>query len=239
MSPQEKDLIVQLFERLRAAASAPRDPEAESFIRSQMSQQPYAPYAMAQTIVAQNQALAAAQERIRQLEADAPEPAYYGREAESGFGGQGYGGSDRYAGSQDRPMGAPGSAPMGAPRPSGSPWAVNRQSEAPAAAPWGGNRMAPGQMAPGQMAAPQQGGGFLAGAMQTALGVAGGAMLFSGVSSLFGGNEAKAAEPAAAADSGSQADDQGDAGDAGDGGDGGWMSDMFGGDDGGGDGGEW
>ncbi|MDB5523102.1 MAG: hypothetical protein JWM58_865 [Rhizobium sp.] len=40
------------------------------------------------------------------------------------------------------------------------------------------------------------GGGFLAGAAQTAMGVAGGVMLGNAIGSMFGGNEAKAAEPA-------------------------------------------
>ena len=51
-----------------------------------------------------------------------------------------------------------------------------------------------------QMARYQQqgGGGFLAGAMQTAMGVAGGMMLGNMLMGAFGGNEAVAAEPAAA-----------------------------------------
>jgi hypothetical protein len=39
------------------------------------------------------------------------------------------------------------------------------------------------------------GGGFLAGAAQTAMGVAGGVLLGNAIAGMFGGNEAKAAEP--------------------------------------------
>jgi hypothetical protein len=53
-------------------------------------------------------------------------------------------------------------------------------------------------MQPGAMAA-GGGGGFMAGAMQTAMGVAGGMLLANAVSGLFAG-EAEASAPEAAAD---------------------------------------
>jgi uncharacterized protein len=42
---------------------------------------------------------------------------------------------------------------------------------------------------------PGRGGGFLAGAAQTAMGVAGGVLLGNAIASMFGGNEVSAAEP--------------------------------------------
>ena len=60
--------------------------------------------------------------------------------------------------------------------------------------PWGNQNQAYGQ--PMQQRA---GGGFLAGAAQTAMGVAGGVLLGNAVAGMFGGNEAQAAQPAAAA----------------------------------------
>lgn len=74
--------------------------------------------------------------------------------------------------------------------------------------------------------AQQAGGGFLAGAMQTALGVAGGVLLGNAIGGLFGSQEAKASDSTAqadASDDNDNADDQDDDGD-------------FGGDDFGGDG---
>jgi hypothetical protein len=56
---------------------------------------------------------------------------------------------------------------------------------APAASPWGGQ---PGMMARGG------GGGFLAGAAQTAMGVAGGVLLGNAIAGMFAGNEAQAAQ---------------------------------------------
>ena len=53
---------------------------------------------------------------------------------------------------------------------------------------------------PFQQAQPQRGGGFLAGAAQTAMGVAGGMLLANAIGGMFGADEAQAAEPDAGAD---------------------------------------
>jgi hypothetical protein len=58
------------------------------------------------------------------------------------------------------------------------------------------------------------GGGFLAGAAQTAVGVAGGVLLGNALAGLFGGGDAQAAEADAGAEDFS-ADDGGDFGDIG------------------------
>jgi hypothetical protein len=50
------------------------------------------------------------------------------------------------------------------------------------------------------LAQPGRGGGFLAGAAQTAMGVAGGVLLGNAIAGMFGGNEAHADEPAQGAD---------------------------------------
>ena len=77
-------------------------------------------------------------------------------------------------------------------------------------------------VARGQGAAPppQQGGGFLAGAAQTAMGVAGGLLLGNAIAGMFSGGEASAAEPGAGMeDTGEDPgafDDGGDFGDFGD-----------------------
>lgn len=59
MSPEERQLLVGLFERTKSAASGPRDQEAEAFITEQIRQQPAAPYLLAQTVIVQDQALQA------------------------------------------------------------------------------------------------------------------------------------------------------------------------------------
>lgn len=55
-----------------------------------------------------------------------------------------------------------------------------------------GNSVLPRAMPPLQ---PARGGGFLAGAAQTAMGVAGGVLLGNAIAGMFGGNEANAAQP--------------------------------------------
>ena len=70
MDHQDRQAIEQLFGKIGQVErqSSPPDVQAVEFIRSQISQQPNAPYYMAQTIVVQEQALSAAHGRIQQLE---------------------------------------------------------------------------------------------------------------------------------------------------------------------------
>ena len=49
MTPDERQLIDSLFDRLRGFAGTERDGEAEAYINQLIRQAPYAPYLMAQT----------------------------------------------------------------------------------------------------------------------------------------------------------------------------------------------
>ncbi len=71
MDRNDQQAIEALFEKLAAVEgnAPPRDPPAEAYIRDRITQQPSAPYYMAQTIVVQEQALAAAEQRLRELDA--------------------------------------------------------------------------------------------------------------------------------------------------------------------------
>jgi hypothetical protein len=69
MQAEERDLITGLFDRLRPFDSQPRDPEAERLIANLVSRQPSSAYLLTQTVLVQEQALKAAQERIAELEA--------------------------------------------------------------------------------------------------------------------------------------------------------------------------
>jgi hypothetical protein len=69
MQAEEGDLIGGLFDRLRPFDSQPRDPEAERLIANLVSRQPSTVYLLTQTVLVQEQALKAAQERIAELEA--------------------------------------------------------------------------------------------------------------------------------------------------------------------------
>lgn len=75
MQQQERDLISGLFDRLKPFESQPRDNEVEQFIWDRASKQPASAYLLVQTVLVQEQALKAAQDRIAELEAKAaPQP---------------------------------------------------------------------------------------------------------------------------------------------------------------------
>lgn len=163
MNQQERQIIESLFARLRQVEQqAPsRDPEAERFINERLQAQPGAAYYLAQTVVAQERALEAAQARISELERDV-----YTR-GSGGILGSLFGGrSHSYRSSPHQSYRA-------------GPWTV------PGGRHYGyGSSMRPRSSA----------GGFLAGAAQTAMGVAGGVLIGNLIASAFMGNEAAATE---------------------------------------------
>src|SRR5690242_4059864 len=69
MTPQERQLIDDLFERLAKLESARRDPEAMSAIMQGLRNAPNAVYALVQTALVQDEALKRADARIQELEA--------------------------------------------------------------------------------------------------------------------------------------------------------------------------
>jgi hypothetical protein len=154
----ERQLIDGLFDRLRQVdGQAPqRDGDAEQLIRQRVAAMPAAPYYMAQAILVQEQALAASQQRIEELERQLAD-----RPAGGGLLGSLFGAGPRPA--APAPRMAP---PSMATRPRG---------------PWGGGG----------------GGGFMAGAMQTAMGVAGGMLVANAIGSMFAADPAAAATPPA------------------------------------------
>jgi hypothetical protein len=170
MDQNERQIIEELFGKLRQAEaqSGPRDAQAEGFIREQVARQPAAPYLMAQAIVIQEQALAQSQARIQELEEQL--------RSRPASGGGGLFGSLFGGGAQQR---------QPAPPPSNSPWGNQGHAQV------GDPRVA-------AYANPQyqqrQGGGFMAGAMQTAMGVAGGVLIGNALGSMFSSGEAAAAD---------------------------------------------
>lgn len=184
MNQQERSMIEGLFERLQQAEAqaGPRDAEAESLIRDLMSRQDAAPYLLAQVVLVQEQGLQQLNQRVESLERELAE-----RPQGGGFLGGLFGGGGR-----PQPA-APAAARSAAG--TGGGWS-NPRSPAAAQA-QGGIGAQPGA----------QGGGFMAGAMQTAVGVAGGVLLGNALAGLFSG-EAEAAEPAAALPEESMAPEQ-------------------------------
>ena len=71
MTPQERQMIDDLFDRLAKLEAAPRDPEAEHAIIDGLRRAPNAAYALVQTALVQDEALKRADARIRELSGDA------------------------------------------------------------------------------------------------------------------------------------------------------------------------
>src|ERR1700738_5147038 len=69
MTPQERQLIDDLFDRLSRLESAPRDPEAVAAIAQGLRKAPNAVYALVQTALVQDEALKRANDHIQELEA--------------------------------------------------------------------------------------------------------------------------------------------------------------------------
>ena len=179
MTPQERQMLGDLFERISSTNSGPRDPQAEAFINDAVRSMPYAPYMLAQTVLVQQHALEAAAERIKALEAQAnPAPAPQETSFLGGLGRTLFGGGSsppppppRGPSSYDASAYQRGAAAP--PPPQYAPAPQPQYAPAPQAGPWS--------------APPSGGGGFLSGALQTATGVAGGVVIANAVESLLGG----------------------------------------------------
>ncbi len=170
MTPQERDLITALLSRLKQQGNQPKDSEAEALIRQGMAEQPDAPYLLVQTVLIQDMALHNAEHRIAELERQVAARAAPAPQAATSFlGGRG---SVPAAGGWPQAATAEPQAPV---------WTQSRPGAPPATA------AAP---APAAASAPQllsgAGSGFLRQAATTAAGIAGGALLFEGIQSLFG-----------------------------------------------------
>jgi len=68
MTPQERQLVDELFDRLSSVESAPRDPDAANAIAQGQRKAPNAVYALVQTVLLQDEALKRANHRIQELE---------------------------------------------------------------------------------------------------------------------------------------------------------------------------
>ena len=71
MTPQESQLVQDLFDRLAKLETQPRDPAAERLIAEGAARAPHALYALAQTALVQDEALRRANARIEELQAQA------------------------------------------------------------------------------------------------------------------------------------------------------------------------
>ena len=175
MTPEERQMLQALVNRIKAAPAQQRDQEADAMLRDLVQQRPDTAYLLAQTVLMQDLALRNAQAQITDLQrqVQAAQSARPAQGSGSFLGG--------LFGSSPPPPGPP---QYRAPGPSGAPPAAG-------AGPWNRPAAAPPPQAyytaPGApVLQPSQGSSFLQQAATTAVGIAGGALLFEGIQSLFG-----------------------------------------------------
>ena len=197
MTPQERQLIDDLFDRLAKLENAPRDNEAMSAIMQGLRTAPNAVYALVQTALVQDEALKRAHDHIQELEAELG-PQQGGQQQSGGFLDSM---RDAIFG-QGQPQGqSHGSVPpVRAPDVGGRPvWNSGQTLQQGQAGGYGqpyGQSQGYGQSQPyGQSyGGPQQpafggggGGSFLGTAAAAAAGVVGGSMLLSSIRGMMGG----------------------------------------------------
>jgi hypothetical protein len=171
LTPQEAELLNSLVERVNQTQLQEKDPDAEALLNQALGANPDANYILAQTVLVQNIALEQARAQIAQLQQaqqaqiqQAQQPAH----ATSFLGS--------LLGHRDPAPPPPQQAYVPPPPP---PAYIQPQYQQPQYAPQYGPQYAP-----------VMGGGppsFLRGAMQTAAGVAAGALAFEGVEALIHG----------------------------------------------------
>ena len=160
MTPQEQEMIGGLIDRVQKTQLAEKDMDAEQMLQQGLGQNPDALYILAQTVLVQKYALEQAQAQLAQAKAQMqhPEP----KHATSFLGS--------LLGRNDRSAATTSSAGVSA---------ASSGLSAVCAGGWYPQYGAPMGMGGG--------GGFLQGAMQTAAGVAAGALAFEGIESLMHG----------------------------------------------------
>lgn len=168
ITPREREQITSLFDRLATLETQPRDQDAARLIQEGLQRAPHSPYALVQTVLVQDEALARADARIRQLEEnlaggteDRDEPRGFLDNMRDAL----FGGDDKRG---PVPAVRPGGQVMGAP-------AQYRSTSAPT------SETARMPQEPGR------GGSFLGTAAAAAAGVIGGSLLLGGIRSAMGG----------------------------------------------------
>jgi hypothetical protein len=164
MTPQERQLVIDLFDRLATLENAPRDPDAERAIMDGLRRAPNAAYALVQTVLVQDEALRRAEAQIREMKG-LDEPAA----RPTGF----------LDGMRDTLLGRHETSGRGS-VPSVRPGIPPQAAIAERPDPWAHAIPSPQQ---GQVGA---GGSFLGTAAAAAAGMVGGSLLLGGIRSMMG-----------------------------------------------------
>lgn len=208
MNAQEQALIENLFQQLRQLDGQPKESQAEACIRQQAQQSPDALYWLTQRSLLLEQALQQAQQQQAQLQAQLAEARAAAAKPAGGSGTRFLGaGLDTHFGrtpdanlANRSPAGYAPSYPQNNAAPAGY-----GDTPAPAnSGRWFGAAPA-AQPVPAQPTAGSAAGGFLGQAAASVAGVAGGMLLFNGLSHLWSNPAQAASNPAQAASDTSKA----------------------------------
>lgn len=209
MTPQERQLVDELFDRLSQVESAPRDPDASNAIAQGLRKAPNAVYALVQTVLLQDEALKRANHRIQELE-----QGHAGEQNQSG----GFLDSmrDTILGQSQSRGSVPNVPPPVPNRPVWNSGQVLQQSQSPGHYDQGpydqgsygqgsygqGSGQGPYGQPYGASQSPFGGGGgsFLGTAAAAAAGMVGGSLLLNGIRSMMGGHHFGVADAGATGD---------------------------------------
>jgi uncharacterized protein len=175
MTPQEQELVNELFDRLAKLESNPQDPDAGRLIADGLRRAPHAVYALVQTALVQDEALKRANARIEELQAQTA-----GESQQQG----GFLNSvrDEILGGRDPRGSVPSVRSQAQSSPTTAPPYPRQPGYPPQTPPY-----PPGAgLAPGIGPAFGSGGSFLGTAASTAAGVIGGGLLLNSIRSMFG-----------------------------------------------------
>jgi hypothetical protein len=185
MTPEERQLITDLFGRMRGFALTGKDGEAETLIKQQVGSLPDAPYMLVQSVLVQEHALQQADSRIKALEEQVRALQEVQQQAQAAPGAGSFLGGlfgSRAAPEPDRQPERGVSVPAVGARATPSVYGGQSAWAAPQAGTHNGAPGAPPQAAPA-------GGGFLRSAMATAAGVAGGMLAANAIGSWLGSGQ--------------------------------------------------
>jgi len=186
MTPEERQLITGLFDRMRSHGAPEKERDAEALIAREIRANPDAPYMLVQSVLVQEQALQAANDRMQDLEEQlrSMEGAEPQRGARSGsFLGGAWGGRRGEDTRSSVPQVGARATPSAYEGRASSPWSQQGAPPPP-----------PQQQQPAPAAA--AGGGFMRSALTTAAGVAGGMLVADSLRNMLGGG-AHASSPLA------------------------------------------
>ncbi len=188
MTPQERQLVDDLFDRLARVENSPREPNANAAVAEGLRRAPNAVYALVQTVLVQDEALRHAEARIQELESGAQQQQPSGGFLDSM--------RDTILGSGQSRSSVPNVRP-GDSAQRGPVWNSGQALEQADARMGGDPRMNDPRLADGRAGNPGGGlfgggnagggGSFLGTAAATAAGVIGGSMLMNSLRGMMGG----------------------------------------------------